>query len=260
MDDQQNSVDGQSTLDNSDLEISNETLEIENSEDITTTDDIKVKTFTQEEVDSIIGKRLAKEQRKWERNQGLKNTSIAEIDSSTELSLSQFDTVEEYTDALAIQKAKQLIETQKEQEYKAKLSDNYHEIEDKIRDRYSDFDQVAYNPKITITPAMAESIYSSDIGPEIAYYLGSNPKEASRIASLSLVGQAKEIGKLEVSLVNTPVKKTTNAPEPIKPLSSKASNQSFDTTDPRSTSTMSTSDWIKAERERQIKKLNSKYS
>jgi hypothetical protein len=42
---------------------------------------------------------------------------------------------------------------------------------------------------------MAETIQSSDIGPELAYYLGTNPKEADRISRLHPLAQAKEIGK-----------------------------------------------------------------
>jgi hypothetical protein len=103
---------------------------------------------------------------------------------------------------------------------------------------------------------MAQSIQASDAGPDVLYYLGSNPKEADRIARLAPILQAKEIGKLEASLSsNPPVKRTSNAPAPIAPVTARStgSNQ-FDTTDPRSTKSMSTSEWIEAERMRQIKK------
>jgi hypothetical protein len=68
--------------------------------------------------------------------------------------------------------------------------------------------------------------------------------------------QAKEIGKIEAKLLdNPPVKKTTSAPAPISPVTAKAAgNPSYDTTDPRSLKSMSTSEWIEAERQRQIKK------
>jgi hypothetical protein len=69
--------------------------------------------------------------------------------------------------------------------------------------------------------------------------------------------QAKEIGKIEAKLSsNPPVKKVTNAPAPISPVTPKGGVSSgYDTTDPRSCKTMSTSEWIEAERQRQIKKL-----
>ena len=102
---------------------------------------------------------------------------------------------------------------------------------------------------------MAETIQASDVGPDVAYYLGSNPREAERISRLSPYLQAKEIGKIEVKLTdNPPVKRTTNAPPPIKPVTAKgAGTPVYDTTDPRSISAMSASEWIERERQRQIK-------
>jgi hypothetical protein len=68
--------------------------------------------------------------------------------------------------------------------------------------------------------------------------------------------QAKEIGKLEAGMASSPpVRKTSTAPAPIAPVTARAGNApTYDTTDPRSTKSMSTSQWIEAERLRQIKK------
>ena len=125
-----------------------------------------------------------------------------------------------------------------------------------VSDKYADFEQVVYNPKLPITNVMAETIQASDVGPDLAYYLGSNPQEAARISRLSPFLQAKEIGKIEAKLLdNPPVKKTSSAPAPISPVTAKAAgNPSYDTTDPRSVKSMSTSEWIEAERQRQIRK------
>jgi hypothetical protein len=102
---------------------------------------------------------------------------------------------------------------------------------------------------------MLEAIQSSDVGPDVAYYLGTNPKEADRISGLSPYLQAKEIGKIEVKIAsNPPVKKTSSAPAPINPVTARGTTSTYDTTDPRSTKTMSDSQWIEAERQRQIKK------
>jgi hypothetical protein len=103
---------------------------------------------------------------------------------------------------------------------------------------------------------MAQSIQASDVGPDVLYWLGSNPKEADRIARLPPLLQAKEIGKIEVTLSsNPPVRKTSTAPAPINPVTARASGApSYDTTDPRSVKSMSTSEWIEAERLRQTKR------
>jgi len=216
------------------------------------------KVFTQEELDAAIGKRLAREQRKWEREQQARLKEIQTLQTTPQgaPSRDQFDSDEAYADALATVKAEQLLVQRKQQEEFSKTLAAYEESEEKARDKYDDFDQVTRNPNLPITNVMLEAIQSSDIGPDVAYYLGTNPKEAERIASLSPYLQAKEIGKIEVKIAsNPPVKKTSSAPAPIKPVTARgATPPVYDTTDPRSTKTMSDSQWIEAERQRQIKK------
>ena len=104
---------------------------------------------------------------------------------------------------------------------------------------------------------MAQTIQASDAGPDVAYYLGANPKEADRISRLQPILQAKEIGKLEAKLAaNPPVKKTSSAPEPFAPVTARTvGSPTYDTTDPRSVKTMTTSEWIAADRARQMKKM-----
>lgn len=85
------------------------------------------------------------------------------------------------------------------------------------RAKYDDFDEVAFSNNVAITDTMTEVIVQSDKGPDVAYHLGSHPETAARIASLSPVQQAVELGKIEASL--DPPKKTTSAPEPVKTVS-----------------------------------------
>ena len=131
----------------------------------------------------------------------------------------------------------------------------YNEREEVAREKFDDFEQVAYNPNLKITQIMAQTIQSSDVGPEVAYYLGTNPKEAERISRLAPLLQAKEIGKLEVKVSDAPpVKRTSSAPAPISPVKTASNGGTvYDTTDPRSVKNMSTSEWIEAERKRQTR-------
>jgi hypothetical protein len=172
-------------------------------------------------------------------------------------SVDSFNSPEEYAEVLAERKAEELIARREQARAQSELLESYHDREEEARGKYDDFEQVAYNPKLPITDVMAQTIQSSDVGPDMAYYLGSNPKEAERISRLSPFMQAKEIGKIEAKLSdNPPVKKTSSAPAPIAPVTARGSSASaYDTTDPRSVKTMSTSEWIEAERNRQIKKL-----
>ena len=216
------------------------------------------KTFTQEELDAAIGKRLAREQRKWEREQAAKTAEAQIQQAPPKVALpEQFESTEAYAEALALQKAEELLAHREQQKERARIVEAYHDREEDARAKYDDFEQVAYNPKIRITDVMAQTIQSSDIGPDVAYYLGSNPKEADRISRLQPFLQAKEIGRIEASLASDPPKKTTSAPAPLKPIAARSSGgPAYDTTDPRSITTMTTSQWIEAERARQIRKFD----
>lgn len=228
------------------------------SADTTPEEQQPTKSFTQDELDAIVSKRLAREQRKWEREQAQR---LAEQQARQPVAPppapDDFENAQVYAEALAEQKARELLAQREAAAQQAAILDSYKDREEEARDRYEDFEQVAYNPNLPVTDVMAQAIQASDIGPEVIYWLGSNPKEAGRISRLSPVLQAKEIGKIEAKLVSDPpTKRTSSAPAPLAPVTATRSNSGprYDTTDPRSLKSMSTSDWIEAERQRQIKK------
>ena len=214
------------------------------------------KTFSQEELDAAIGKRLAREQRKWEREQAQRVAETQTLRAPPVQSVDQFESTEAYAEALAYQKAEQLLAQREAAKQQSQVLESYHDKEEEARSKYDDFEQVAYNPKLPITEVMAETIRSSDVGPELAYYLGTNPKDADRISRLTPLAQAKEIGKIEAKLASDPpMKRTSSAPAPISPVTARSTGSpAYDTTDPRSTKTMTDSQWIEAERARQRKK------
>ena len=212
------------------------------------------KSFSQEEVDALIAKRLAKEQRKWERKLSQPAPAAKPVAATPAPTADQFASVDEYAQALAERKAQELIQQQELRRQQETLLESYQEREEAAREKYDDFEQVALNPRLPITTLMAQTIQASDIGPDIAYYLGSNPKEAERISRLPAFLQAKEIGKIEAKVSsNPPAKKTTAAPSPIKPVTARSASTTYDTTDPRSVKNMTTSEWIEAERLRQMR-------
>jgi hypothetical protein len=216
------------------------------------------KKFSQEDLDAAIGKRLAREQRKWEREQTARQAEMQVRQSVPRdiPSADHFNSPEDYAEALAYKRAEELVQQREYQKQQAIIAEAYQDREEEARNKYDDFEQVAYNTNLRITDAMAETIRASDVGPDVAYYLGANPKEADRIARLTPLLQAREIGKIEVKVTdNPPVKKTSSAPAPISPVTARGnSGKSYDTTDSRSIKDMSTSEWIEAERARQIKK------
>jgi hypothetical protein len=179
--------------------------------------EVESKVFTQGELDAAIGKRLAREQRKWEREQ--KQAEAPKPVPVEQVLPDQFTTTEEYVEALTTSKAQQIVQQQQFEQQRQELLGGYHDKEEVARDKYEDFEQVAYNPKLPITDVMAQTIQASDNGPDIAYYLGTNPKEADRISRLVPLLQAKEIGRLEAKIASEPVtKRTSSAPAPISPV------------------------------------------
>jgi hypothetical protein len=231
--------------------------------DVQTPEASTPKTYTQEEFDAMAAKQrasyersIAKEQRKWEREQAQRQSEQQTLKAAPTATADQFESTEAYADALAYQKAEELIAKREAAKQQSQILESYQELEEAARDKYDDFEQVAYNPKLPITNVMAETIQSSDIGPELAYYLGSNPKEADRISRMTPLSQAKEIGRIEAKLASAPpIKKTTSAPAPISPVTARSAGAAtLDTTDPRSIKSMTASQWIEAERARQIKK------
>lgn len=232
--------------------------EVAKPEAVEETQEKPARTFTQEELDAAISKRLAREQRKWEREHAAR-TAVAQVPQAPkELPpADQFESPEAYVEALAAKKAEELVSKREQAQRQRELVSAYENRVEAALERYPDFEQVAYSQNHPVTDIMAEAIQASEAGPDIAYWLGSNPKEAVRISRLSPTLQAKEIGVIEAKLVAAPPeKKTTSAPAPITPVTARATGApTYDTTDPRSVKSMSTSEWIEAERQRQIRKL-----
>ena len=105
-------------------------------------------------------------------------------------------------------------------EWKSKVDD----FQDDGEEKYGDFiEKVVENPRVQITKTMAQELMDIDNGVDVAYYLGQHPKESRRIAALPANAQAREIGKLEVTVANQsqakkPAVKVSSAPRPIEPV------------------------------------------
>jgi hypothetical protein len=86
---------------------------------------------------------------------------------------------------------------------------------------YPDYHAVTSNPSLQITPAMAEVIYDSDLGPALAYHLGKNPAEAAKIAQLNPASQAAALGRLEAR-ISAPKPTPKPSPKPVNPVGGKS--------------------------------------
>ena len=219
----------------------------------------EVKTFTQEELEAEIGKRLARERRKFERQQQ-QVVEPAPLQIESQLDPNQFQTTEQYLEALATEKAEAIIAHREQSRSVNEINEKYQDQVDAALEKYPDFVQVAHTHKF-MTNEMAAVIKSSDVAVDLAYFLGTNLKEAERIFKLPPMLQVKELGKLEAKLEAQPpeVQQVSSAPAPIKPVQgSKTAVPVYDTTDPRSAKTMSASEWITADRARRMKAAGQK--
>lgn len=233
------------------------------------------KVFNQQELEAEIGKRLAKAERKAKREM---DTRIAEIMARQQAPEQKstppdarplpdkFTSTEDYVEAVAEWKAKEILKAERQQfetknqeeavqRHAADLNAEYLDRVEEATKKYDDFEEVTRNPRLAISPIMADAIRSSDIGTDVAYFLGINPKEAERISRLSPLLQVKEIGRLEAKvLAEPPAKKTSSAPAPITPVKPRGTSPARSTLDPKSLGEMGTSAWIKAEEDRMRKK------
>jgi hypothetical protein len=93
-----------------------------------------------------------------------------------------------------------------------------------VIERYPDFKQKvvesANRGDWACTPLMSLGIKESDVGPDIAYHLASNPLESKRIADMHPLEQAREFGRLEGRILAERSAKA--APAPAQKVVSKA--------------------------------------
>lgn len=191
--------------------------------------------------DRGVGKRInelvrereeAKREREYWRQQALeaKTPKAPEQVDEQEPQEKDFDSYGTYLKALARYELKQELKVEREQTEKkqretsererlTKSLSEFDQRANKLREKHDDFDDVAFG-YFPVTPAMSEAILESDLGPDIMYYLGNNPKEASRIAQLGPFAAAREIGRLEVKLPE--LTQASAAPAPITPVKPKS--------------------------------------
>lgn len=190
----------------------------------------RFKPKVQERIDEITRQRheAQREAAYW---RGIAETRAAQEQPKAEAEpkAEDFSDYGEYVRALAKFEAKSLVkaeltqlEAQRQDQAKAST---WQQRAEAVKAELPDFDQVMRTSSAPMTQAMAEAIRESEFGPKVAYHLAQNPEVAARLAQLSPLAAAREIGKLEASLSTTaanppPVKKITSAPTPPTPVGS----------------------------------------
>jgi hypothetical protein len=133
-------------------------------------------------------------------------------------------------------------EQQREQQERVK---SWKTRETEFKAKTPDYESVAhYAP---MSDAMVQVITESDIGPEIAYFLGKNLDTAQRIAQLDPVKAAREIGRIEAKLEKPPAP-TPPPPRPAPVSQAPPPPPRLETSEPaidKDPDQMSMGDWLK---------------
>ena len=169
-----------------------------------------------------------------------------------------FETLAEYLDArdawveeraarkaLSEYEAKTKAESAKSEQ--ERIAEKWEQHKNTGREKYEDFDEVIESYDGPITPAMSEALLTSEVGADLAYWLGKNPEKAAEIAKLSPIATARELGKIEARIAEQKsaapkAAPTTRAPKPPTPVSKPSGSSAVDVNDPN----VPYEDWLKA--------------
>lgn len=121
--------------------------------------------------------------------------------------------------------AKKQAEIEAIEEGQRRAREQYNERVKQIREKFSDYDQVAESPDVQVPIPVAYALLNDPDGPAIQYYLGGHPDEAKALFDMSPPQQLVALGKI-VAKMQAPApapepkpKPTVSAaPAPIKPL------------------------------------------
>ncbi|MBV6340454.1 hypothetical protein [Candidatus Magnetobacterium casense] len=120
----------------------------------------------------------------------------------------------------------------------------------RVADKYPDFyDAINEMPS---TPEVSMAILSSELAPEIGYFIAKNPDFNAKLLSLDPISLGREIGKLEVKFGEAKARLISKAPAPIKPIDG-------NDTVKKDPSKMTDEEWFAWEKAEKIRKLQAKY-
>lgn len=125
-----------------------------------------------------------------------------------------------------------------------------------------DYFTLTREPSLPLTKAIVELVAESENGPELFLHLAKNREITERLAGLSPVAAAREIGRLEAKLEKpapapAPKPAVSKAPPPPPKIEGTDPTPRISTTDPDSDK-LSDDEWVKAEQARLKRRANRK--
>jgi hypothetical protein len=191
------------------------------------------KTFSQEEVDALIQKRLVKEARRSERVMAQKLAEIQgqqkpvtpepkreDFANDEAHQRAQLDhVIRTKAEEIAAQRVNETLAKQQQQTAVQK----FWERADDVADRFPDFQSAVSDPTLPLTQSMADFAFESEVGPELVYHLSKNRGKASSIAQMGPMQAARALMTLESELKAKPKAQPSRAPDPINPVGNRGS-------------------------------------
>lgn len=205
------------------------------------TDKPRKKNGFQKRIDKLNARVTASEQEKeyWKREAMKVATAPkpeAKVDQTSAAApgkphIDSYDSHAEYVEALTDWKTEQKLNERDQKQAKSQLETEqtnalktHTSRVESFKGEHDDFDEMMENlADVPNSPALQSIIVSSDNGPALLYELAKNPEEAKRIAMLSPLAAAREMGRIEARL-SAPAKTTkeaskiTKAPRPMEPV------------------------------------------
>jgi hypothetical protein len=190
------------------------------------------KTFSQQELDEIVKKRVAKAEDRAERRvlrtleklqpQAAPQPTARQAPESDKPTRRDGEADDSYLERLADWKLDQRDQRQAQHQHMERQTTLAQKTDKLYADaeKLSGFDREAFD-ELPLTKSIVEALVDSDTPAKLMHYMAANPAEVERISKLSPARQAAELGKLEAKLPSTP--RTSKAPDPIGDPTAKAS-------------------------------------
>jgi hypothetical protein len=188
------------------------------------------RTFSQQELDEIVRKRVAKAEAKAERRvlrtleqviprQPVQTQQASQPANDGKPARAHFASDEAYVDALTdwkLEQREQRATAERQQAEHQKLAKKTESIYEEAQ-KLPGFDRDAFDD-LPLTKPIVEALIDSEAPAKLMHYLAANPEEVDRIAALSPARQAAELGKLEAKALAAKPPPRSNAPQALSPI------------------------------------------
>lgn len=148
---------------------------------------------------------------------------------------SQFTDMFEYAKALTDYKVDQRLGEERQKAVQAKVQAEKEQVLNTWSERVNqakaampDFERVVKSADMTVINEVRDSIFESDVGPQLLYHLADNPEFVEKLQGMTPAAQLRQIGKLEAMFEkqdSKPVVQRSRASAPITPIRSAANGR-----------------------------------